>query len=225
MPSGVVHTKIKRPSPEILEQFRKLPTSIISDAMNRSNAMHAEIKGLNSNIKMVGTAVTVKGMVGCNLMSHKAIYVAGPGDVIVFDARRHMDTSVWGFFQTKACVLRGIAGVVIDGSVRDSLEIRQSGFPVFCRGITPAGPHKGWGDSVNVSIQCGGVPVSPGDIIVGDDDGVIVVPGSQAREILKKADAEVRKEENWFKRLDEGQTTLDILSIDEKIAEMRVKVI
>ncbi|NVL89472.1 MAG: hypothetical protein HWN69_00560 [Desulfobacterales bacterium] len=225
MPNGVVNTKIERPSAEVVERFKELPTSIISDAMNRSNAMHAEIKCLNSNIKMVGTAVTVKGMVGCNIMSHKAIYVAEPGDVIVFDARGHTDTSVWGFLQTKACVLRGITGIVIDGSVRDSLEIRQSGLPVFCRGITPAGPHKGWGDSVNVPIQCGGVPVSPGDIIVGDDDGVIVVPGGQATEILKKAEAEMTKEEDWFKKLDEGQTTLEILSLDEKIAEMGVKVI
>ncbi len=225
MANGVVNTKIERPAPELLKQFKGLPTSIISDAMNRSNTMHAEIKCLNSNIKMIGTGVTVKGMVGCNIMSHKAIYVAEPGDVIVFDARGHKDTSVWGFLQTKACMLRGIAGVVIDGSVRDSREIRESGFPVFCRGVNPAGPHKGWGDSINVPIQCGGVPVDPGDIVVGDDDGVVVVPGSEAAEILERAHSAMRKEEHWFKQLEEGKTTLEILHLQEKIEELGVKLI
>ena len=223
MANGVIYTRIERPDSGLLEQYKSIPTTIISDAMNRTNAMHAEIKPLSPGAKLVGPAVTVKAMVGCNIMSHQAIYVAEPGDVIVFNARGHKDTSVWGFLQTRACVLRGIAGVVIDGTVRDSREIRESGFPLFCRGATPAGPHKGWGDSINVPIQCGGVQVNPGDIVVGDDDGVVIVSREQAVEILERALAGLRKEEQWFKAVEEGKSTVEILGLDRKIREMGVE--
>jgi 4-hydroxy-4-methyl-2-oxoglutarate aldolase len=164
-------------------------------------------------------------MAGCNLLSHKAIYVAQPGDVIVFDARGHVDTSVWGYLQTRACQIRQLAGVVIDGSVRDSAEIRKSGFPVFCAGVSSLGPHKGWADRINVPIQCGGVPVVPGDIIIGDDDGVVVVPKGSAERVAQIAHELLELEKSWFTRLEKGETTLSILDLDTKIKALGERVV
>lgn len=222
MGNGVIFTKTDRPDAKLVEQYKDVPTAIASDAMNRTNAVHAEIKALTPGASMVGSAVTVKAMVGCNIMSHQAVYIAQPGDVIVFDARGHKDTSVWGYLQTRACIMRGIAGVVIDGSIRDSREIRKSGFPVFCRGVTPAGPHKGWGDSINVPIQCGGVHVCPGDIVLGDDDGVVVIPRPQAEQVLENVKAELVKERGWFAALEEGKTTVEILGLDSEMKRLGV---
>ena len=220
---GVINKTVKRSSKEVIDGFKGIPTTIISDAMNRMNCMIAEIKPLVSDIHTVGSAVTIQAMVGCNIMSHKAIYVAEPGDMIVFDARGHKNTSVWGFLQTKACVIRKLAGVVIDGTIRDSKEIRESRFPVFCRGVTPAGPHKGWGDSINIGIQCGGVSVNPGDIVVGDDDGVVVVPCEKAEEVLKESRNRLQIEKEWFEKLEKGISTMEILGLDKKIAELGVR--
>ena len=220
---GVINKTVKRSSKKVIDGFKGIPTTIVSDAMNRMNCMIAEIKPLVSDIHTVGSAVTVQSMVGCNIMSHKAIYVAEPGDIIVFDARGHKNTSVWGFLQTKACAIRTLAGVVIDGTVRDSREVRESRFPVFCRGVTPAGPHKGWGDSINISIQCGGVSVNPGDIVVGDDDGVVVVPYEKAEEVLKESRNRLQIEKEWFEKLEKGISTMEILGLDKKIAELGVR--
>ena len=223
--SGIIHQQIERPSAEVIARFQTMPTSIVSDAMNRTNAMRAAIKPLRPGVRCVGTAVTVQAMVGCNLLSHKAIYVAKPGDVIVFDARAHVDTSVWGYLQTRACQIRGLAGVVIDGSVRDSAEIRESGFPVFCAGVSPLGPHKGWGDSINIPIQCGGVRVEPGDIIVGDDDGVVVVPKEWVETVAQTASERLELERGWFERLESGESTMSILNLDRKLEALGVQLV
>jgi regulator of RNase E activity RraA len=222
---GIIHQEIERASAETIARFQSLPTSIVSDAMNRMNAMRAAIKPLCLGMRCVGTAVTVQAMVGCNLLSHKAIYVAQPGDVIVFDARAHVDTSVWGYLQTRACLMRGLAGAVIDGSVRDSDEIRKSGFPVFCAGISPLGPHKGWGDSINIPIQCGGTRVAPGDIVIGDDDGVVVVPKEWAETVAQLAEERLKLEKTWFKRLESGEPTTAILDLDKLIETLGVQLV
>lgn len=220
---GVIRRQIERPKPEVVAQFEALPSSIVSDAMNRANAMRATIKSLRPGVRCVGTAVTVQSMVGCNLMSHQAIYLAKPGDVLVIDGRGHVDTSIWGFVQTRACQIQGLAGVVIDGSVRDSAEIRECGYPVFCAGASPLGPHKGWGDSINLPIQCGGVRVAPGDIVVADDDGVVVVPQEWAERVAEAARACLEAEKGWFERLEQGESTVEILGLDQKIQSLGVQ--
>jgi len=222
---SIIREHIERPSRELITRLQAMPTTIISDAMNRANGMRAAIKPLRPGVSCCGPAVTVQAMVGCNLLSHKAIYVAQPGDVIVFDARGHVDTSVWGYLQTRACQIRQLAGVVIDGSVRDSAEIRKSGFPVFCAGVSSLGPHKGWADRINVPIQCGGAPVVPGDIIIGDDDGVVVVPKGSAERVAQIAHELLELEKSWFTRLEKGETTLSILDLDTKIKALGERVV
>lgn len=212
-----------RAAESLLAKIRDIPTSILSDAMNRMNSMSAGIKPLAAETRILGQAVTVQAMVGCNLMSHIAIYKAKPGDVIVFDARGHIDTAVWGYLQTRACMLRKLGGVVIDGSVRDSSEIRSSRFPVYCRGITPAGPHKGWGDNLNVPIQCGQVPVHPGDIIAGDDDGVVVIPFLLAEQVASAAQRRSDLEARWFELVEDGVTTIEAVGLKKQIEELGIE--
>ena len=198
-----------------LKKMRDLPAAILSDALNKMQCMSSGIKPLDPKSKLAGPAFTVNAMVGGNLGLHRAIYEAKKGDVLVCNARGHTDTSVLGFLQARASMIRGLAGVVIDGSIRDSEEIRESGFPVFCRGITPAGPHKGWNDDLQVPIQCGGVAVHPGDIIVGDADGVVVIPKDRLEEIYQTALQKLEKEKEWFKALEEGKSTIEILGLDK----------
>jgi len=214
---GIIRAKIERTDPKIVASFRKIPSTIVSDCLNRQYAMRADIKPIFQNIHITGCAVTVQSTVGNNLMSHEAISVAHPGDVLVIDGRGYVDTSIWGGVQALAAKRRGIAAVIVDGAIRDVAEMRRSRFPVFCKGVVPTGPHKGWGDSVNVPIQCGGVPVNPGDLIIGDDDGVVVVPREEAVEVLRLAKARVRLENEWRKGVARGRTTLDVIGLAEVV--------
>ncbi|MFC1646567.1 RraA family protein [Candidatus Omnitrophota bacterium] len=219
----IIKTKIKRANKMIIKGFKNVPTTIISDCMNRMNCMHAGMKSLISDVKMVGSAITVQCISGSNLMSHKAIYLAQAGDVIVVDARGDVNTAVWGYVQTFACMQRKISGVVIDGSVRDSQEVRKHRYPLFCKGISPAGPHKGWPDNINVTISCAGVSVSPGDIIVGDDDGIVVVPLESASKVLKLCYHRMATEEKWLREIKKGKTSLVVIGLDKKIKDLGVE--
>ncbi|KAF5422778.1 MAG: 4-hydroxy-4-methyl-2-oxoglutarate aldolase [Candidatus Methanomarinus sp.] len=193
--------------------------------MNRTNVMSASIKPLIENVHIAGSAITVKCVVRNNIMPHQAIYIAEPGDIIVVDARGHLDTSVWGDIQTLACEKRGIAGVVIDGSVRNAQEITKSKIPVFCKGVVPAGPHKGWSDSINIPLQCGGVPINPGDIVVGDDDGVVVIPKNKAEEVLSLAKERIETEKKWIRGIKEGKIILEVIELDKRIKELGIEIL
>jgi len=221
---GVIKTNIKRAPKELIDEFKVLSTAIVSDAMNRMNSMSAEIKPIIGDVNIAGSAVTVQCIAGDNLMIHKAIYIAEPGDVIVIDARGHKDTAVWGNIMTKACKIRGIEAVVIDGSIRDIRENKEEKYPIFCKGVVPAGSQKSWGGNINVPIQCGGAHVDPGDIIVGDDDGVVVVPRNIAKEVLKKAKERAKTEEEWINEIQKGKTTLEVIGLDKKLDELGVEI-
>ena len=222
--SEVIYTNIKRVSKELIDEFKVLSTAIVSDAMNRMNSMSAEIKPIIGDVNISGSAVTVQCIAGDNLMIHKAIYVAEPGDVIVVDARGHKNTSVWGNIMTKACKIREIEAVVIDGSIRDVRENKEEKYPIFCKGVVPAGSQKNWGGNINVPIQCGGAPVNPGDIIVGDDDGVVVVPRNVAKEVLQKVKERVRMEEKWINEIQKGMTTLEVIGLDKKLDSLGIDI-
>ena len=223
--TGIIYKKINRAEKNVIEDFGKISTTVISDAMNRTNVMKASIKPLIENVRIAGNAITVKCIVGDNIMTHMAIYLAMAGDIIVIDGKGYADKSIWGGIQTEVSKDRGIEGVVIDGSIRDIQDVKKLQYPVFCSGVTSAGPHKGWGDSINVPIQCGGVPVHPGDIIVGDDDGVVVVPLKDANEVLEKAKEIMKLEEGWMKKIGDGKTTLEATGLDKKLNEMNVKIV
>ncbi|MBB3087071.1 methyltransferase [Geodermatophilus sabuli] len=180
----------RRPSPEVVHRFGAFGAADVSDMMNRLYTMNPSIKPVTPReLRLLGPACTVKVFPGDNLMVHKSLDLANPGDVLVIDASSSMMTAVIGDLVSTKARHRGIAGVVVDGLVRDLDGILALGdFPVFARGTTPLGPlHRGPGE-VNYPVSVGGIVVNPGDVIVGDADGVVVVPQESADSMLQRLD-------------------------------------
>jgi 3-hexulose-6-phosphate synthase/6-phospho-3-hexuloisomerase len=177
----------------IREIFSRVSSPNVSDAMHRKGAMEGIIS-ICGNVKMVGRAVTVQTFAGDWAKPVEAIDLASPGDVIVINNDSITRVAPWGELATISCIKKGIAGMVIDGAVRDVDEIRKTKFPTFAKAIVPnAGEPKGFGE-INAEIQCAGQVVNPGDWIIGDENGVVVVPKKRAYEIARRA-LEVRKNE------------------------------
>ena len=201
-----IYTKIRRPARELVEEFRGLPVANIADEMNRLFCVDARIKPLN-HTPLLGTAFTVKAKVGDNLMFHKAIDMAQPGDVIVVDVQGDLTNSLTGEIMMRLAAKRGLAGVVVDGAVRDADALREMEFSVYAAGVTPKGPYKEGPGEINVPVSCGGVVVFPGDILVGDGDGIVVISPKDAPTVLEKAKKKLAQEQATFKAIEEG--TLD----------------
>lgn len=172
---------------KIIEQFENIPATCISDTMQGLNNLHPSIKPLKSEYKVVGRAFTVKMPVGDNLVFMKAMREAKPGDVLVVDAKGDTYRAFAGDFMVGMVQTLGIKGIVGDGVIRDIEGTKQLNFPVFCKGTTLAASGKAGMGEINVPISCGGVTVHPGDLIIGDADGVLVVPQEMEQEILKKS--------------------------------------
>jgi 4-hydroxy-4-methyl-2-oxoglutarate aldolase len=220
---ATITKSIRRPEEKWINSFKELPASILSDCLNRTHAMNSDIRPVFENIRICGSAVTIESMAGNNLMSHIALTYTKPGDVLVIDAKGAKSPAVWGGIQTLYARKRGVAGVVIDGVVRDIEDIRKMRFPVYCKGTTPAGPHKGWADSVNVPVQCGGVPVHPGDLVVGDDDGVVIVPFSRIEEVYEEAVRRLKTEEKWIKDIENGQSSLEAVGLTSTLKQFDIQ--
>ncbi|MBQ9686179.1 MAG: 4-carboxy-4-hydroxy-2-oxoadipate aldolase/oxaloacetate decarboxylase [Oscillospiraceae bacterium] len=208
---------------ETLEQLSKLPTGNVADNNNsiaRQGVMDSGIKPIDPKSHIVGRAVTVKCQPGDNLALHQGIYAAQPGDVLVCDLRGYDQGGHFGDIMALACKVRGLAGVVLDGSCRDSEDIKELGFPVFSRGFNPSGTVKASLGQINVPITCGGVEVHPGDMILGDCDGVVVVRRTQEDEVFEKSLAKFEKEQHIVEQLLAGKTTLEIYGFDKLIEKL-----
>jgi 4-hydroxy-4-methyl-2-oxoglutarate aldolase len=178
-----------------MKQFYDLPTTCISDALNGMNNLDPSIKPLQDSYKVAGRAFTVKIPAGDNTMVLKAIKEASPGDVLVVDAKGESYRAVAGDFVVSLAQKLGIAGIIVDGVIRDLIGVRSLNFPVFSKGTTVAASFKNGAGEINVPISCGGVSITPGDIIVGDADGVVVIPQADAEKVLEKALAKLKKDE------------------------------
>lgn len=187
--NNLVVTSFERPKKKLVESLRYLPVANIADAMGKpcKMTMNSNITPAFRDIHLVGPAVTVKESPDCNLMSHVAIDLMKEGDVLVVDAGGYTASAVGGFLMSRKMISKKAEGVVIDGAWRDLNEIMKHRFPVFSKAWTPGGPHKDLPGSVNVPVSCGGVVVKPGDIIVGDDDGLCVIPLDLVTEVIAKA--------------------------------------
>jgi regulator of RNase E activity RraA len=187
-PGFRIRTEWERPDREIVTGLGAFETPVISDLMNRLYSMEPAIRPqTHPDLGLVGPALTVKVFPGDNLMVHKSLDVAQPGDVVVIDASSSALTAVLGDLISTKARHRGIAGFIVDGLVRDLPAIRDLGdFPVFSRGVTPIGPlHRGPGE-IGHPIACGGIVVNPGDVIVGDLNGIVVVPRDIADDLLQR---------------------------------------
>ena len=194
MPTQRHRTDYEVLSKETLNAWRQIPPPIVGDCMNRTNVMVGVIKPVKAGTILVGQARTVKTMVGDNSALHIAIGLLNPGEVIVADGGGFLDAAIWGGMMTRAAMSRGIAGVIIDGAIRDVAEIRDFDFPCFTRSISAAGPHKGFGGTLDGIISCGGSAVSPGDIVIGDDDGVAIVPLARQAELYRASLEKIAQE-------------------------------
>lgn len=217
----IINTLERRPDPEVVEGFRELlkiysPSCVVADSMERAGVMHSSIKPLTDS-RFVGVALTVKLYPGDLVDCLDALKVAEPGDLIVVDACGDTETSVWGGLMAGLCQQKGVVGAVVDGAIRDTDEIRALGLPICTRAVVARSTHSPYSQrmepiEVNVSISCGGVLVNPGDIVLADEIGVVVVPREEAREVLARAQAQAAQEEATRRRIKEGKTVEELLS-------------
>lgn len=211
-----------RPDPKLVEAFRGIPVANIDDCMGRTAAVSAEIIPVGKK-NVLGTAFTVKVAEGDNLMFHKAMDLAKPGDVIVIDAGGATQRSIFGELMAHYCKLRGIAGILVDGSIRDAEELAAMDLPVYARGVTPNGPYKNGPGEINTVISFAGKTVRPGDIVVGDGDGVLFIRPEEASEILKAVHAVMEKEKGIMDAQLRDGTYLRPW-VDEKLREIGCEV-
>lgn len=214
---------ITRPSKEMVESFREFPVANIDDCMNRMAAVHQDIRPMNK-AQLLGVAFTVKVPAGDNLMFHKAMDMAQEGDVIVIDAGGCTNRAIFGELMTNYCKLRGLAGVIVDGSIRDYDAISQMDFPVYARGIVSNGPYKNGPGEINTVISFGGQVVHPGDIIIGDGDGIIVVQPDEAEGLINKVKKVCAKEEDIMNAMMKVGT-YNRPWVDEKLVELECQYI
>lgn len=190
----------------VVQQASEYQAAILADVAGRRGALHGRIRALRPTMKFAGTAFTVEVRPGDNLMIHAAMSLAKPGDVLVVDGKGDQTAALMGTIMFTACKQLRIAGVVVDGAVRDSLETEELGFPVFSVGTNPNGPTKLVPGRIGHPVTVGGVTVHPGDFILGDADGVVVVERDKVESLLPLAAKKVKDEADRIAGIKKGDT-------------------
>jgi len=203
---------------EIRERLTRLETSCLCDAKKMLRCLDPAIRPLSLGVKLVGRAFTVSC---CNdfLTVIKALHDAAPGDVLVVDGQQGRTAPAGELFATEA-KRKGLSGIVVDGAVRDVATIRAMQFPVYCRAIFPLSGSTAHIFTTQVPVSCGGVTVVPGDIVFGDDDGIVVASEAEIREMLPLAEAIQQKETEALQRMARGESLLGLLNFDEHLASI-----
>lgn len=188
MPIGFrVLKQHRKVAAEWVERYRAVPVANISDSMNRMTAGGASVHAMHRKGVLVGPALTVKARPGDNLMLHHALDIAQPGDVIVVDAGGDLSNALIGEMMVAYAIKKGVAGIVINGAIRDAASIGAGDFPVFAAGVTHRGPYKDGPGEVNVPIAIDGMVIEPGDLVIGDEDGLLCVPFDEVGEVYDRA--------------------------------------
>lgn len=218
----IILERDRKPDPEVLQGFKDLlqiysPSCVIADAQQRAGVLHSYIKPIDREKRFAGVALTVRMEPGNQVDCLDALSVAQEDDVIVVDAAGETETSIWGGLMAGLCQMKGVVGAVVDGAIRDTDEIRDQGFPIFAKAIVPRSTHTPFSGrmepiEINVPIQCAGVLVNPGDIVIGDEVGVTVVSLDSAREVLEAACKLAEAEERTRARIREGKTVEELLA-------------
>ncbi len=210
---------IRRMDPELINRFRGIPVPNIDDHMGRLYAVSSAIRPYNK-APLLGQAITVKAPQGDNFMFHRALDLAQPGDIIVVDGMGAMDRSLCGEIMVQYAISRKLGGFLIDGCIRDTEPISQLDFPVYARGVNPNGPYKNGPGEINVPVCIGGIAVLPGDLLVGDADGVVVIRPDDAEFLAEAAEAHNKMEEGTFKQIAEG--TFDHTWVEKAMATKQI---
>lgn len=196
-------TDVPRPAPELVKRFRGMASSNAADAMGRFRFMDPGIRS-RSGIDLCGVAVTVQCRPGDNLMVHKALEIAKEGDIVVVCTHGNTTSAVFGELMCRSAVAKGLGGIVVDGAIRDAEAIAKLGFPAFSRSVCPGGCDKDGPGEINVPIACGNTVVTPGDIVLGDGDGIAVVPQQSALEVVELIENLVEREKKRVQEIKEG---------------------
>ena len=199
-----VMTSVPKPAPDLIEAFRSAPTSIISDNLDRLPGA-VGLRPFHRSGRLVGPAFTIRTRPGDNLAIHRALELVGPGDVIVVDGGGDETRALIGEIMLNIAQYRGAAGYVIDGAIRDRAALAASDFPVFARAAIHRGPYKSGPGEINVPICIGGMVIAPGDIVVGDDDGVVAFPQAIAPKLLEAVKAQIAREADTIVAILEGR--------------------
>lgn len=189
-----INESVSRPDASLIGAFKDLPVANIGDCINRTFCMASSIRPFNGHA-LLGPALTVKVRPGDNLLLHKALDMAKPGDIVVVDGQGETSNALMGELMVLWAIKRGIGGVVIDGAIRDVTRLKTVSIPIYAAGVNPAGPYKDGPGEINYPVVCGGVVVHPGDIVVGDADGVVVIGPRDAQDVLEKARAKSSAEQ------------------------------
>jgi len=205
---------IERPRKELIEKFRAMSAATVHEASGRKGAVDCGIKPVARGVRICGPAFTVRCHPGDNLMLHKALEKAQPGDVIVASVGGHYEAGYWGALMAISGMAKNLGGLAIDGCIRDSEEIIGMGFPVFCRGFCIRGTTKTGLGLINHPNLFGGVVVNPGDLILGDDDGIVVVDRNMCEVVLEKSIDRVETEKKKSARLQAGTTSVELNKLE-----------
>ena len=193
-PLADIRRDFERVSPHTVKRASQFAASILADVAGRRGALDGRIAAISPTQRMAGPAFTVEVRAGDNLMIHAAITMAKPGDILVVDGKGDRTCALMGSIMINACKKLNLGGVVLDAAVRDIEELRELGFPVYAVGTNPNGPTKFTPGRINWPVSCGGISVNPGDLIVGDADGVVAVEREKAESLLDAAAAKVADE-------------------------------
>jgi len=210
-----IHPRTRAAHAGFVEKFLRIPVANVSDCMSRMSAGGARLRPMHDGSPMAGPALTVRTRPGDNLLVHKALELARPGDVIVVDAGGDLTNAIIGEIMTAYAQSRGLAGIVINGAIRDCATIRRGAFPVYAAGITHRGPYKDGPGVINGTVSLDGMTIEPGDLVLGDEDGLLSIPYDQIETLYEAASAKHAVEERMLADIAAG--TLDTSWIDARL--------
>lgn len=201
----------------LIRSLADLPAATLHEVMNRQNALGLTIRPLWRPLHICGPAFTVQSRAGDNLATHWALAVAPAGSVLVISQQDNAEYGGWGEITSTAARARGLLGLVTDGAVRDIQSCQLLGFPIFCQGVSIKGTTKDYPGALNVQVTLAGVTIRPGDYIVADDDGVVVVPKEVAEDVVRKSIEKELKEAEIISRLQNDELTVDLFGLRSKL--------
>ncbi|MEU9517257.1 4-carboxy-4-hydroxy-2-oxoadipate aldolase/oxaloacetate decarboxylase [Streptomyces sp. NPDC048224] len=219
---GMILTNPPKAEAEDVEALAGHGTATVGEAMGRTGFLGTHLRPIQQGVRVAGTAVTVLCWPGDNLMIHAAVEQCGEGDILVVTTTSPCTDGLFGELFATALAHRGVRGVVLNTGIRDTAELRAMGFPAWSAAVSPQGTVKATGGSVNVPIAIGGQVIRPGDVIVADDDGVVVVPRERARDTAEASEARERKEAAARAAFQEGQLGLDRYGLRETLTRLGV---
>jgi 4-hydroxy-4-methyl-2-oxoglutarate aldolase len=220
--SGVIVTGPPKADAKDVAALAGYGVATVHEAMGRTGLLPAYLRPIQQGARVAGTAVTVLSWPGDNLMIHAAVEQCGEGDILVVTTTSPSTDGMFGELFATALSTRGVRGLIIDAGIRDTQELRQLGFPAWSAAVSAQGTVKATGGSVNVPVAVGGQVVHPGDVVLADDDGVVVVPRNRAREAVEASEAREAKEAASRAAFRDGQLGLDRYGLREKLARLGV---